>query len=56
MLPSGTVLGTKVQKDHKAFFLGEHHYTESKLSLLSVITQEDTFVVRGKVTPKSALK
>ena len=29
VLPSGTVLGTKVQKGHKAaFFLGERHYTE----------------------------
>ena len=37
VLPSGTVLGTKVQKDHKGtFFLGERHYTESKLSLLSI--------------------
>ena len=33
----GTVLGTKVQKGHKgAFFLGERHYTEGKLGLLSV--------------------
>ena len=32
----GTVLGTKVQKGHKGtFFLGEHHYTESKLFTFS---------------------
>ena len=41
MLPSGTVLGTRVQKGHKgAFFLGERHYTESK-SLLSVTRKID---------------
>ena len=32
VLPSGTVLGTKVQKGHKgALFLGDRHYTESNL-------------------------
>ena len=34
VLPSGIVLGTK-----EPFFLGELHYTESKLSLLSVMKQ-----------------
>ena len=54
MLPSGRVLGTKVQKGHKgALFLGEHHYTESKLSLLSIMTQTQEIITHvgfGKFT------